>query len=66
MPPPLRIDRANRQLLYPCACGRMVPIPFDSLTADQWLDPCGCGEATIMFTPEQIAHYKGEPGPATQ
>ena len=63
MPPSLRIDHANRQLLYHCVCGRTVPIPFDSLVPDQWFDPCGCGGATAMFTPEQIAGYKSEAGP---
>jgi hypothetical protein len=65
MPPPIQIDHAKRALRYPCACGRTILIPVANLIADEWLDPCGCGEATILFTPEQVAEYRREMDPGT-
>ena len=59
----IEVDPVRQEIVYPCHCGRVLRIPFASLVADEWADPCGCG-TTVMFTAEQIAHWTGS-RPAT-
>jgi hypothetical protein len=65
MPPPIHIDRVNKTLRYPCACGRTSSIRFEDLVPDESLDYCGCGMVKTTFTADNIAeYYKGLLGPA--